>query len=318
MFGTSKLWYKASALPLPAKFAKKFESAIFKFLWMGKFEKLKLDEVKNPSLSGGLNLPCVISKSDSLFLSQTCRMLLDSTSKMYHHIKYWLGLYIREFFPDMGRGPHAELLSPYFQHMKALLVGGLTLGDIAIGKLKKITARNLYLGFTSSFPPPKVVFKFDVDWDTVWERLQYSVLDHASREIHFLILHNIIANKDRMYRFNMAASPNCLSCGVVQDNTHLFCECVLVREAWFWIRQRLLSLLPPEAVRTSNFEFLHFMFVKSLVDEEAVWLLGIYVKLVWNNVICKKNNVSQTMVKNECSLQYNNQPSLAHIIGLLQ
>ena len=142
----------------------------------------------------------------------------------------------------MGRGPHAELLSPYFQHMKALLVGGLTLGDIAIGKLKKITARNLYLGFTSSFPPPKVVFKFDVDWDTVWERLQYSVLDHASREIHFLILHNIIANKDGMYRFNMTASPNCLSCGVVQDNTHLFCECVLVREAWFWIRQRLLSL----------------------------------------------------------------------------
>ena len=112
-------------------------------------------------------------------------MLLDSTSKMYHHIKYWLGLYIREFFPDMGKGPHAELLSPYFQHMKALLVGGLTLGDISIVKLKKVTARDLYLGFTSSFPPPKVVFKFDIHWDIVWERLQYSVLDPASREIHF-------------------------------------------------------------------------------------------------------------------------------------
>ena len=46
--------------------------------------------------------------------------------------------------------------------MKALLVGGLTLGDISIVKLKKVTARDLYLGFTSSFPPPKVVFKFDV------------------------------------------------------------------------------------------------------------------------------------------------------------
>ena len=35
--------------------------------------------------------------------------------------------------------------------------------------------------------------------EMVWKRLQYSVLDPASREIHFLILHNIIANKDRMH-----------------------------------------------------------------------------------------------------------------------
>ena len=80
-FATSKLWYTASALPLPVKFCKKFEAALSKFLWMGKFEKLKIDETKNKLLSGGLNLPCVISKSDSLFLSQTCRMLKDPTSK---------------------------------------------------------------------------------------------------------------------------------------------------------------------------------------------------------------------------------------------
>ena len=31
LFATSKLWYKASALPLPVKFVKKFESAMFRF-----------------------------------------------------------------------------------------------------------------------------------------------------------------------------------------------------------------------------------------------------------------------------------------------
>ena len=67
VFATSMLWYKASALPLPVKFAKKFESAMFRFLWTGKLEKLKLDEIKNPSLSGGLNLPCIITKADFLF-----------------------------------------------------------------------------------------------------------------------------------------------------------------------------------------------------------------------------------------------------------
>jgi hypothetical protein len=288
---------------------------------MGKFEKLKIEEVKNPLLSGGLNLPCVISKSDSLFLSQTCRLLSDSTSKEYNHIKYWLGLYIKEFFPDMGLGPHAEILSPYFQHMKTLLAGGFALGDIVQGKLKKVTAKELYNGFTSTFPPPKVVFKFNAPWELVWKRLQYPVLDLASREILFLIVHNIVANKDRMHKFNMVASPKCPACGVLQDNNHLFCECVSVREAWFWIRQRLLGLLPPEAAGTSNFEFINLMFVSSLMDDEAVWLLGIYVKLVWDNVVCKKKNITQKYVQTECSQQYYshhacNKPALAHICGL--
>jgi hypothetical protein len=87
LFATSKLWYKASALPLSIKFAKKFESAMFRFLWIGKLEKLKLDEIKNPVLAGGLNLPCVISKADCLFLSQTCRLLSRPITKEYIHIK---------------------------------------------------------------------------------------------------------------------------------------------------------------------------------------------------------------------------------------
>ena len=107
LFATSKIWFKASAIPLPAKFAKQFESALFRFLWIGKFEKLMLDEVKNLTLSGGLNLPCIISKADSLFLSQTCRILTNPSNKQFKHIQYWLGLYIRNCFPEMQEGPHA-------------------------------------------------------------------------------------------------------------------------------------------------------------------------------------------------------------------
>ena len=135
---------------------------------------------------------------------------------------------MKDIFPDMGVGPHAEILSPYFQHMKALLSGAVILGDIDVVKLKLVTAKSLYLGFTSTFPPPKIVYKYDVDWSCVWSRQQNSVLDIMGKEILFLIVHNIIANKDRVFKFNMTASPNCTLCGVVQDNVHLFCECVNV------------------------------------------------------------------------------------------
>ena len=323
VFATSKLWYTASALPLPVKFSKKFESAMSKFIWMGKFEKLKIDEIKNPCLSGGLNLPCIISKSDSLFLSQTCRMLKYSGSREYKHIKYWLGLYLKEYFPDMGVGSHAEIPSAYFLHMKALLVGGFVLGDLKVDSLHQATAKVLYEEFTSSFPPPKVVYKFDVEWQTVWQRLQNPVLDAMGREVLFLVTHNIVPNKDRMFRCNMSPTSNCQSCGVVQDNVHLFCECVSVRESWFFIRQRLLGMLAPEDCINTNFEFIHMMFSSSPLDNEAVWLLGAYMHLVWKEFICKKKNLRFesfiAQIRQEFkSHQLSSRPQLAHITGLFQ
>jgi hypothetical protein len=92
------------------KFVKKFEAAMVRFLWIGKLEKLKVDEIKNPVLSGGLNLPCIISRADSLFLSQTCRLLRNPASKQFSHVKYWLGIYVKDIIPAMGPGPHAEII----------------------------------------------------------------------------------------------------------------------------------------------------------------------------------------------------------------
>ena len=48
LFDTSKLWYMASAFPLPAK---KFEAGMFCFLWMGKFDELQIDEISKTSIS---------------------------------------------------------------------------------------------------------------------------------------------------------------------------------------------------------------------------------------------------------------------------
>ena len=196
VFATSKIWYKASALPLPAKFVKKFESLMGSFLWLGRLERLQIDEVKNPLCNGGLGLPCVTSKSDSLFLRQTCRLHLDSGSMQYSHVRYWLGLHLRDYFPDMAGGPHAEIVSPYFQHMRLLLVEGLVLGNLSVGSLRRVTAKALYQEFTTSFPPPKVVFKYDIKWPLVWKRLDYLVLEPIGREVLFTIVHNIVPNMD--------------------------------------------------------------------------------------------------------------------------
>jgi hypothetical protein len=66
MYGTSKLWYLCQVLPLPPSFASKFGHIIWRFLWVGKLEKLALDETKNTGEQGGLNIVCIRSKADAL------------------------------------------------------------------------------------------------------------------------------------------------------------------------------------------------------------------------------------------------------------
>jgi hypothetical protein len=56
---------------------------------------------------------------------------------------------------------------------------------------------------------------------------------------------------------NLANSPNCLVCGVRESNTHIFMECLMVREAWGWVRMRISELLPEGNARCSNFDMIN-------------------------------------------------------------
>ena len=262
------------------------------FVWLGKLERLQIDEIKHDRSQGGLGMPCVLSKSNALFLKQTCR-LLNPTTNQYCHLKYWLGIYLRNYFPDMANGPQAEIVPEYFQHLRMLLLEGFVFGDLTTDNIRKVTAKELYLGYTSTFPPPKIVFKYFVDWSLVWNRLDSPILEPRSREYLFLIVNNIVPNRERLFdKMHMVASPNCLVCGVREDNTHLFTECVSVRETWGWVRNRLLRLLPEDCAQTSNFEFINLMFSKHLMENEAVWLIGIFIHFVWTEKLQKKRFVS--------------------------
>ena len=119
----------------------------------------------------------------------------------------------------------------------------------------------------------------------------------------------------------MVPSPTCVHCNVLHDNVHLFCECLLVREAWFWVRQRILGILPNSG-RTSNFEFLNLMFESGPLDGEVIWLIGVYVQLVWDYVICKKKQLKLRILQSEYELKFtthkhSKMPDLGYIVGLL-
>ena len=149
------------------------------------------------------------------------------------------------------------------------------------------------------------------------------MLDPSAREQPFMIINNIVANRERLFmKMNMVNSPNCLRCNVREDNTHLFMECVMVQEAWGWLRARLLSLLPDGCARTSNFEFMNLMFKKGALDNEVVWLLGGFLDFVWTEKLMKGRIIKLEILIGALKMKYRSylfskkQPSLNHIVGI--
>ena len=115
-FALSKLYYVAQVLPLPNKFRKLVESSLSKFIFRGRHERLQLDKLQNSYEDGGLGLPNIAVKADSLLLKQMCRMMNLPGEKSFHLLGYWLGEFLRDTdlddsFPELAAlGPVAHTL----------------------------------------------------------------------------------------------------------------------------------------------------------------------------------------------------------------
>ena len=213
IFATSKIWYKAQAIPLPHKYTLLIEKQIRIFLWQGKLEKLALDEVKHTPDMGGLAIPCVESKAEALFIKESCRMIQFSNMSSYKHIKYWIGQVIGNMFVDMKNGPHPVSIPPYYRHMANLLKEANKRELFDVDSLKSVTAKSIYEDFTTTFPTPKVVNKLpnEMPWNLIWKRLNSNVFESQVIEIMFLLIHDIIPNRQRLFRMGKTNHPFCLS-----------------------------------------------------------------------------------------------------------
>ena len=176
------------------------------------------------------------------------------------------------------------------------------------GNIKKTTAKLLYQLNTTTFTPPAIVYKRDMpDWELVWARVGTLMVEPRGREILYMIVNNIFPTQERLYKINCEKRPEnrriwselCQQCnqGVVQDCLHLFAECSKVQEGWFWIRTRIMNLMP-EYQGMSNYELLHLMFPKDgRMENELMWLLGNWVQLVYEEVVVKDRKLLDQFVR---------------------
>ena len=339
-FALPKLWFLGECLPLPTAVAAEIDKHVYNFVKLGKMELPALEQLYAPVSQGGLGLVCVRAKADSLFLKQTLRMMSQPGTLHWNYIKIFAGKYFK--IGEM-RGCEHHCITPYYQHMVDLYIEGTVMeichhcyhcSDTKCKDKKlKTTAKEIYEAYTDTFPPPRVEYNpvyrnvSSTMWGRVWTRVDSPMLDPMARQVVWRGINNVLPTRDRAVRLGLRDRDSgqlqnaiCNRCTLraLDSVTHMFTECGLVREAWCWVRMRLLDLLPDDMNDLSNMEFVMMMFPKERFEDEMVWLMGSYMNYVYEEAVGKGRVLADSHVKGYLQYMYfqslgMNMPQLGYI-----
>ena len=131
------------------------------------------------------------------------------------------------------------------------------------------------------------------DYSTAWRRLHSSVVDDKARDVLFLLLHNKLPVRERLFRIGLKNDPYCLKCAgaEVSDIVHYFCTCEAVCHTWSWLKRQVMQLGRLGA-SVDDWDIVNLHFLNSRNDSEIVWLVSSYVLYVWEMVEVKKLEVT--------------------------
>ena len=284
VFALSRVYYISSILPIKSTMVKKFESLIGKFIWQGsgRILRVAIGELKNDQLSGGLNLPCIATMSDSLLTSQCVRLLRSGDSKAIAHLDYWIGPLVADIIPGLGLGIEADVVHEYFEKIADCL-GLIMMSEIlTAGTVSTVKNKIIYKDL-ASFPTPKVELGAAHEYKLSWRRLHSSTADSEAKEVLFLLIHNKLLVPERLFRIGIKLDPYCPHCpgAVIADLGHFFCSCERTRQTWHWTRHKILGLCQ-QALTLNNWELLHLLVPDTPYEQEIIWLIGNYISYAWN------------------------------------
>ena len=146
-----------------------------------------------------------------------------------------------------------------------------------------------------------------------WPKKCPTLLEVKQRDILFTLVHGIYKNRARLHDQDRADDslcphPACRGEDLAQDIEHIFCSCHLVREAWQWVRKKIMELLgrlgPPPVV--SSEEIILLMFPKCTQETEVMFILGNYIQLVDYDAVNKQKELREDSVLGvlEAKLQF--------------
>ena len=104
------------------------------------------------------------------------------------------------------------------------------------------------------------------------------------QETNFLLVHDKLPVKERLYRIGLSRDPYCDFCdaAVFDDTLHCFAQCGQVKAFWRWIRTVLCLVMGAQADLITDIDLLNFSWASSKCDREVVWLISWFVWFRWS------------------------------------
>ena len=257
-----------------------------KFIWScsGKILRVPIEVLKLPFEKGGCKLPCITRMSKSLILTQLLRLLKSNDLKSVDHLGYWVGEILADFLPGLDNGDHSENLGGYYGYLSSLIVDIKLADYVNQGNWKVITNKKLYSALCQDLPSPKVEAAGNTSLKRAWENLRADCLTSSLREILYLVIHDKLPVRERMFRIGHANDPYCPWCLEFNetlncDVKHFFCECVRVVRIWEKIMTVMSNLLGTWNMSSDQLIRLNVSFSRC---PGAVWLIGAFMEKLWN------------------------------------
>ena len=215
-------------------------------------------------------------------LSQFLRLLKSCDTKSLAHVCFWIGDSLADLLPGADNGVHPADIPEYFHHIE-YLISMARVDDDFVSNWRLITNKQLYSSAIRSLPFTKIEQKTATSFVNVWKRILMPIVDSASHDICYLLVHNKLPVKERLFRVNLIGDPYCSICPGTQlcDIDHFFCSCLRVKEAWLLIKNSIHNLIgsaPPD------YQLVRFSFPKCNFENEVIWLMGSYVRELWTEL----------------------------------
>ena len=159
---------------------------------------------------------------------------------------------------------------------------------LTVDSIKLLNNKAVYAEMTSSFPPPKVVRESGRDYGIVWTRLHSAVVEFRARDIMFLLLHNKLPIRERLFRIRLRPDPYCQYCvgAEIADVEHFFCSCERIVGVWSWVKRQVGKFMGQKQ-NIPDWDLLNLFLPSSDYEMENIWLVSSYVLYVWETVFVR-------------------------------
>lgn len=208
------------------------QRSCFRFVWNSIFEPISRKTLYLPFLEGGLNIPNIRIKCDSLYLYHLQKLINNHEAVWTYFAKYWIGIQLNSRNKSLAEinFPHsAEFIPPFY---KRCLEVFKYFSSYSTGiDTESFKSKQFYFLLNVSDYRTKCISLFPtVNYNSVFKNIFSKEVDYKAKTLHYKLAHDVLYVNYYLFSKRISKNKTCTFCPGIETIGHLFMECNLVNQ----------------------------------------------------------------------------------------